>query len=110
MIKNQDGLDFVVFPREKTNHMRVNVLWKETKQALDDYIREYPNGLEYVFTSEAGTMFNPHDIQRCFRRLADKVGVDKDVMFCHMRDGAATALFGKVSSDLFLPSSSMSAT
>ena len=73
MIKSKDGLDYIVFPREKNKHMRVNVLWKETKAALDEYLAESPNNLKYVFASQYGTQLNPHDVQRCFGRLRKKV-------------------------------------
>jgi integrase len=100
MIKSRNGLDYIVFPREKNKHMRVNVLWTKTKQALDDYRRSIKHHGEYVFSSQFGTPFAPHDVQRCFGRLRKKAGVPDDVKFCHFRDGAATALFGKVQSDM----------
>jgi integrase len=100
MIKQKDGLNYVVFPREKNKNMRVNVLWKETKEALDKYMSENPNDLEYVFSCQYGGLLHPHDIQRSFDRLRKKVGVSDEVKFCHFRDGAATALFGKVNSDM----------
>lgn len=100
MIKHKKGLDYVVFPREKNKHMRVNVLWEETKSALDEYMKANPNELEYVFSSQNGTPFDPHDVQRCFDRLRKKANVSDEVKFSHFRDGAATALFGKVNSDM----------
>jgi integrase len=100
MIKHKKGLDYIVFPREKNKHMRVNVLWKETKEALDEYLAEKKHDTEYVFASQFGTPFAPHDVQRCFGRLRKKVGIPDDVKFNNFRDGAASALFGKVISDL----------
>ena len=100
MIKHKKGLNYIVFPREKNKHMRVNVLWDETKEALDEYMAKNPNDLECVFTSQYGTPMDPHDVQRCFDRLRKKAGVSKDVKFNNYRDGAATALFGKVNSDM----------
>ena len=100
MIKHRKGLDYIVFPREKNKHMRVNVLWPETKKALDDYLTAQKTNSKYVFTSQFGTPFAPHDVQRCFGRLRMKAGIPDAVTFCHFRDGAATALFGKVQSDM----------
>jgi integrase len=100
MIMHKKGLNYIVFPREKNKHMRVNVLWGETKEALDEYMSKNPNNLDYVFTSQYGILMDPHDVQRCFDRLRKKAGVSKEVKFNNFRDGAATALFGKVNSDM----------
>ena len=54
----------------------------------------------YVFTSQYGTQFDPHDIQRCFGRLRKKAGVPNEVKFNNFRDGAASALFGEVKADM----------
>ncbi|MHC4182544.1 MAG: tyrosine-type recombinase/integrase, partial [Planctomycetota bacterium] len=96
----KDGLDYIVFPREKNKHKRVNVLWSDTKEALDQYLAEKKFNTEYVFTSQYGTPLDPHDVQRCFGRLRKKVGVPDEVKFNHFRDGAASALFGKVEADM----------
>lgn len=100
MIHNRNGLDYIVFPREKTKHMRVNVLWQITKEALDVYMKQYPNDLEYVFTTANGKQIHPHEIQRGLDRRRKKLGVPDSVKFSHLRDGAATAMFGKVSGEM----------
>jgi integrase len=100
MVRNKNGFDYIVFPREKNKHKRINVLWAETKQALDEYLVKKKFNTEYVFTSQFGTPFDPHDVQRCFDRLRKKVGVPDEVKFAHFRDGAASALFGKVEADM----------
>ena len=100
MIKNKNGLDYIVFPREKNKHKRVNVLWSETKEAVDNYLSEKKFNTEYVFTSQYGTPLDPHDVQRCLGRLRKKAGVSNEVKFSHFRDGAASAPFGKVEADM----------
>jgi integrase len=100
MIRHKDGLDYIVFPREKNKHKRVNVLWPETNEAVDRYIAENPSESEYVFSSQFGTPLDPHDVQRCFGRLRRRAGVPESVKFSHFRDGAASALFGRVQSDM----------
>ncbi len=100
MIKNKNGLDYIVFPREKNKHKRVNVMWSETKEAVDQYLVEKKFNTEYVFTSQNGTQLNPHDVQRGFGRLRKKAGVPDEVKFNNFRDGAASALFGKVEADM----------
>ncbi len=100
MIRDRNGLDHIVFPREKNKHKRVNVLWPETKTALDEYLGGKKHNSDYVFTSQMGTPFDSHDVQRCFGRLRKKAGVPDSVKFSHFRDGAASALFGKVESDM----------
>lgn len=99
MIKKKNELDYIIFPREKNKHMRINVLWKETKQALDQYMEEKPNDLEYVFLSMNKTPWDTHDIMRGLGTLRKKSGVSDEVKFSHFRDGAASALFGLVQSD-----------
>jgi integrase len=100
MIMGKNEMDYVVFPREKNKHMRVNVLWKETKEALDKYLSEKKHNTDFVFTSQYGTPLTSHDVQRCFDRLRKRAGVPDEVKFNNFRDGAASALFGKVESDL----------
>ena len=100
MIRDRNGIDHIVFPREKNKHKRVNVLWPETKEALDGYVVKKKHNSDYVFTSQLGTPYAPHDVQRCFGRLREKAGIPDDVKFCHFRDGAASTLFGKVESDM----------
>lgn len=100
MIKSKDNLYYIVFPREKNKHMRVNVLWQITYDAVKEYILKYPNESEHVFSNKYKRPLDPHDVQRGFDKLRKKAKVDEEVKFCHFRDGAATALFGKVNSDL----------
>jgi len=100
MIKQQNDLDYIVFPREKNKHMRVNVLWKDTREALDRYLSQRQSNSEHVFLSQFETAFDPHDVQRCFDRLRKKASLPDEVKFSHFRDGAASALFGRVDSDL----------
>ena len=100
MIKHRKGLDYIVFPREKNKHTRVNVLWAESKQALDEYLAKRKRSTNHIFSSQFGTQLASHDVQRCFGRLRKKADVPDSVKFSHFRDGAASALFGKVQSDM----------
>ena len=96
-----NGFDYIVFPREKTKNKRVNVLWKITKQAFDEYIKEGNVDSEYLITN--GINSSPiavRTIQNRFSKLRIKAGIPDTIKFNNLRDGAATALFAKVAEDL----------
>jgi integrase len=95
-LKTKGGLKCMDFPRTKNRNIRINVLWDRTVNLLEELEEIEENGTPYIFVNRYGRQFNVQDIQRRFVTLRKKAGVSEDVKFSHLRDGAATALFGEV--------------
>lgn len=74
----------LVYPRRKTFFMRQTPLWKETKQAVSDWIEARPRaaGIPNLFLTDNGDPYR-HDgksnhISRNFKRLVDTCGFWKE--------------------------------
>jgi hypothetical protein len=99
-IKKQGDITYIDFPRVKNNRMRINVLWKETEQAINKYLASEPHASELIFVNTVGNETRVQEMCRYFGRLRKRAGVPKEVKLNNLRDGAATALFGNVCEDL----------
>jgi integrase len=59
-------------PRTKTNVIQSSVLWKETKDALKEYMRLYPNKTEYIFVTKYNRPYKYKYLIPYFNRLREK--------------------------------------
>jgi len=99
MIRSTQEYTYIYFPREKTGVKRINVLWQETIDAINQLINDSPkNKSDSIFIGFTGSAWSSKAICRWFNKIKQKVGVDK--YFSNFRDTAASALFGKINPDL----------
>ena len=99
-IKTKGQLTFVDFRRTKNNNCRINVLWKETVDAINDYLTEEPHNSDVLFLNHLGDPFRAQQIIRIFQRVRKDAGLSSEVKFNNLRDAAASSLFSKVPDDL----------
>jgi integrase len=77
----------LVTDRAKTGQTRIAVLWPGTV----DLLKELPRTGPYVFMSEHGGALAPNTLRRDWWDARKKAGVDQDVVFSMIRDGAYSA-------------------
>ena len=93
-IKRDNGNTYIDFPRQKTGEMRINVLFKETVEAYNEYIETYTKGSEYLFRNAHGGQLSPNSIRKIFNKDKERLNIPKAVKFDDFRDGAATYAYG----------------
>ncbi len=92
----QNAIDFdknvVIFDRNKTGQTtRVGILWKRTKNAIQDYLRISGHKSDSVFITQYRTPYTAQGLRTAFRFLRDKTDVDRGIELAQVRDGAYSA-------------------
>ncbi len=77
--------------RAKTKVIRAATLWDETIEA----VKKMKTKTDYVFSSTHGTSYSAISLRMAFAELRKRVGVNENVKFNHIRDGAYTAAVQK---------------
>jgi len=99
MLRHTKDYTYIYFPREKTGVKRINVLWKETTEAINQLIKDSPkNKTDNIFIGYTGAAWSAKAVGRWFNKIKEKAKVNKN--FSNFRDTAASTLFGKINPDL----------
>lgn len=80
----------IAYRRKKTKVPKCGVLWKDTIQSIEDYMKERKGDSEYLFLSNFKTHYSEGGFGDYVRRyIRPKVGWN--FQFCHIRDSARYA-------------------
>jgi integrase len=95
MVKTQDDLTYILFPRKKTGETlkRVNCLWGITAKLLKEQMKSHK--LEYVFISSVGREYQENTLGDKFRAFFKNSKV-KGITPKHFKDTVASELAFKV--------------
>lgn len=82
----------VIFDRAKTGQTtRVGVLWSRTVSAIRAYLKSSGHNQSEVFITQYGRPYTAQGFRNVFRLQRTKAGLDSEVEFAHIRDGAYSA-------------------
>ena len=95
-IRSEEGVTYTVYPRPKNAGIRINVFWDITVATYKEYLRECDFISPYLFKNVAGGKLTEHSIRRGFARRRRHLGLPSSLKFENLRDGAASAMFGRV--------------
>jgi integrase len=59
-------------PRTKTNIIQSSILWTETRDAIEEYMKQYPNNTEHIFVTKYNRPYKYKYLIRYFNKLRGK--------------------------------------